>query len=55
MENLDYNGPNNNFKSNNNNNQIKMGKLSQCSTPPKNTNPFINNNDNIMLGNQPKS
>ena len=48
MGNLDYNVPNNN-------NQIKMGKLSQCSKPPKNTNPFINNNDNIMLGNQPQS
>ena len=55
MGNLNYNGPNNNFKSNNNNNQIKMGKLSQSSKPPKNTNPFINNNDNIMLGNQPQS
>ena len=54
MANLNYNGPNN-FKSSNSNNQIKMGKLSLSSKPPKNTNPFINNNDNIMLGNQPQS
>ena len=32
-----------------------MGKLSQSSKPPKNTNQFINNNDNIKLGNQPQS
>ena len=54
MGNLNYNGPNN-FKSSNSNNQIKIGKLSQSSKPPKNTNPFINNNDNIILGNQPQS
>ena len=51
MANLNYNGPNNTFKSNNNN-QIKMNKLSQSSKPPKNTNPFINNDNMNLIGNQ---
>jgi hypothetical protein len=53
IANLNYNGPNNNFiKNQPTNPAIKMNKLSQSSKPPKNTNPFINNDNINIIGNQ---
>lgn len=52
MANLNYNGPNNTFIKNQPNPGIKMNKLSLSSKPPKNTNPFIANDNINIMGNQ---